>query len=149
MSDPIQRDQSSDTLTGKRILVVEDEVMVGLNVISTLEEANAIPVGPCCSIDEALKAIEIEQLDAALLDANLRGMSVEEIAAALTRRGIPFAFVTGYGRNSLPVAFQSAPIVAKPFTTEVLLGQALNLVCLPAGAVRTAFGMKSGSVQST
>ena len=129
-ADPTHRDHLTDTLTGKRILVVEDEVVVGLNVISALEEANAIPVGPCCSIDEALEVIEIEKLDAALLDANLRGMSVEEIAAALTRRGIPFAFVTGYGRTSLPVAFQSAPILAKPFTSEVLLGQARKLVSL-------------------
>jgi hypothetical protein len=49
------------------------------------------------------------------LDANLQGQTVEELATVLSRRNIPFAFVTGYGREMLPPAFQHMPLVAKPY----------------------------------
>jgi hypothetical protein len=66
-------------------------------------------------------------LDAALLDANLHGKPVDEIAAALTQRNVPFAFVTGYGRDSLPASFRTAPVISKPFTTEQLLDETRRL----------------------
>jgi hypothetical protein len=47
---------------------------------------------------------------------------VDQIVAALKARGIPFAFVTGYGREALPVGFDDAPIVEKPFTQEQVIG---------------------------
>jgi CheY-like chemotaxis protein len=59
--------------------------------------------------------------DAALLDANIRGRPVDEIARTLTARNIPFAFVTGYGRDALPHGFQDAVILKKPFREDDLL----------------------------
>jgi PAS domain S-box-containing protein len=106
---------------GKRILVVEDEAMVALNVISALEQLGARPIGPAHSVKQALAAIAGETLDAALLDANLSGAQVDAVAAALTRKDVPFVFVTGYTRDSLPAAFRSAPILPKPFTEAELI----------------------------
>lgn len=115
-------------LAKKRILVVEDEVLVALEIMANLEAEGAVPVGPCSSVAEALRTVETDQLDAALLDANLRGATVEQIAAALTRRNVPFAFVTGYARESLPRAFASAPVISKPFIVGQLLEETRRLV---------------------
>jgi FixJ family two-component response regulator len=71
-----------------------------------------------------------------LLDANLHGRSVENIAAALTRHKIPFVFVTGYGRTGLPAAFQHAPVLAKPASEDQLLEAITELVSGPPKVVR-------------
>ena len=63
-----------------------------------------------------------------LLDANLRGEPVDEVAAALTRRNVPFVFVTGYGRQALPESFGRSVVLTKPFTREQLLETASRLV---------------------
>jgi CheY-like chemotaxis protein len=87
-------------------------------------------------LEEALHLIEGMPFDAALLDGNLRGRPVDDIAAALTRRNIPFAFVTGYGHNSLPRSFGHAAILSKPFSREQLLDAARQLVERPKATVR-------------
>jgi PAS domain S-box-containing protein len=116
-------DNDRDTsLKGKRVLVVEDEPLVAMDVVGILEQAAIQAVGPATTAADALRLIENETLDAALVDANLRGKPVDEVAAALTRRNVPFAFVTGYDRASLPQAFQSAAMVSKPFTAASVLG---------------------------
>ena len=79
-------------------------------------------------MEDALRAIEHASFDGALLDANLRGEPVGDIAAALTRRNIPFAFVTGYGRQALPESFGHCTMLTKPFTQEQLLQTAALLV---------------------
>ena len=66
--------------------------------------------------------------DGVLLDANLRGEPVGDVAAALTRRNIPFVFVTGYGRQALPEGFGQSTVLTKPFTQEQLLQTAVRLV---------------------
>jgi DNA-binding response OmpR family regulator len=71
---------------------------------------------------------ESETVDGVLLDSNLHGQSVEFVATALKERGLPFTFVTGYGRPSLPIGFDDAPILAKPFTGAQLLAAATALL---------------------
>jgi CheY-like chemotaxis protein len=68
------------------------------------------------------------RLSAALLDNNLGGEPVDEITAALTRRKVPFLFVTGYGSASLPRAFGKVALVAKPFSQQQLVEAAAQLV---------------------
>lgn len=126
--DPRSGHDGMLTLADKRILVVEDEILIAMEIISNLESEQAVPVGPFSSADAALKAIEANRLDAALLDANLHGKPVDDIAAALTQRNVPFAFVTGYGRDSLPASFRAAPVIAKPFTAERLLDETRRLL---------------------
>jgi CheY-like chemotaxis protein len=70
--------------------------------------------------------------DAALLDANLRGHPVDEIAAALVAGNIPFLFVTGYGQGSLPKAFAKTAMLSKPFSHEQLIATVASLVEAPA-----------------
>lgn len=103
------------SLRGRRVLVVEDEALIALDVAATLEDAGCIVVGPASTLEKARSEIATSALDAALLDANLAGQPVDELAAALAARGVPFAFLTGYGRAALPVAHRHAPLIRKPF----------------------------------
>jgi two-component sensor histidine kinase len=123
-------------LAGHRFLVVEDEPLVSLDIIAGLEEAGADVVGAGTS-EEALALMDAVPIGAALLDGNLRGRPVDDIAAALTRRKIPFAFVTGYGQESLPRSFRQAAILSKPFSREQLLETATRLVERPKAAARS------------
>src|SRR5262249_45366462 len=104
-------------LAGRDFLVIEDEPLVALDVTASLEDAGARVLAQAGTRAEALRIIATRSFDAAVLDGNLHGHSVEEIAAALTQRRVPFIFVTGYGRDSLPRAFRGAAYVAKPFTS--------------------------------
>ena len=115
-------------LAGKKFLVVEDEPLVAMEIGDLLKDAGAQIIGSTGNGSDALGLIESAKLHAALLDANLCGRPVDEIAAALTRKGVPFAYVTGYGRESLPVAFASAAILTKPFSPQQLIDAAAELV---------------------
>jgi PAS domain S-box-containing protein len=109
-------------IAGCRILVVEDEPLVALEMVAQLADAGAMAIGPAGTPEAAAWLIEAEPLDAALLDANLGGKPVDELATALDARGVPFAFVSGYGRSELPEGFRARPLLDKPFGSETLIG---------------------------
>ena len=118
----------AEPLKGKRFLIVEDEPLIALDILAGLESAGVIVEGPVSSVRDALRAVEDASFDGVLLDANLRGEPVGDVAAALTRRNIPFAFVTGYGRQALPESFGQSMMLTKPFTQEQLLQTVVRLV---------------------
>jgi two-component sensor histidine kinase/DNA-binding response OmpR family regulator len=118
-----------EPLRGKRFLIVEDEPLIALEIMAGLESVGVDVEGPVGSVEEALRAIDDDgSFDGVLLDANLRGEPAGEIAAALTRRNIPFVFVTGYGRQALPESFGQSLMLTKPFTQEQLLQTAARLL---------------------
>jgi CheY-like chemotaxis protein len=108
-------------LKGKRILVIEDEPLVSIDIEACLTESGSFVVGPAANLDRARRLIETETFDGALVDANLGGEPVDDLAHALTRKGIPFIFLTGYGRDSLPEAFRDSSMIGKPYTRESLI----------------------------
>lgn len=108
-------------VAGKRILVVDDEPLIAMDIVASLEDEGCRVVGPAATFQRALNLIESEEIDAALLDANLAGDPVDTLASALTRRNIPFAFVSGYGREGLPEAHQQATLIKKPFQRQRLI----------------------------
>lgn len=118
---------SVDVLAGKRILIVEDEPLIAMVLTDYLLDANCDIAGPAQNVEKAKQMAAEETIDAALVDGNLSGRRVDEIVAALAAREIPFAFVTGYGREALPPGYASAPIVEKPFTQEQVLGALRHL----------------------
>lgn len=77
---------------------------------------------------DALQTIASEPFDGSLLDANLHGRSVDEIAAALTRRNVPFVFITGYGGAGLPTVHQQAAVLSKPVTDQQLIDAITRVV---------------------
>ncbi len=129
-------DKPRGKLSGKRFLVVEDEPLVALDLAAGLQEAGGEVVASTGSASQALDIIESQPLDAALLDGNLHGRPVDEIAATLTRRKVPFAFVSGYGRESLPRTFGTVALLAKPFSQAQLLEVATQLIERAPGVVR-------------
>lgn len=108
-------------LAGRRVLVVEDELMVAMGLEMALSDAGCVVLGPIGRFDQAMHAASTETADAALLDVNLRGTDVYPIADQLAARGIPFAFLTGYGRETLPPRFAGQRMLSKPFQPERLL----------------------------
>ena len=113
--------QHNSGLLGKRVLVVEDEPMVLLELVQILEDAGVKVVGRAVTLASALEAIQELRFDAALLDANLGGHHVDELAAGLARRTIPFMFLSGYERENLPTPFHHSVLIPKPFTAQQVL----------------------------
>lgn len=101
-------------LRGARVLIVEDAVLLALELETGLAEAGATVIGPAYELEEAMNLLS-GQIDAAVLDANLNGLSVMPVAQALHDRGVPFVFATGYGEaGGAPTGFD-APIIRKPY----------------------------------
>jgi len=115
-------------LAGKRILLIEDEPLVAMDLEELIRGAGCRIAATAATLAAARDAVAATPCDAALLDANLGGEAVDEIAVALTRKGIPFAFATGHGREALPAAFRDAPLLGKPFEPEQVLAVLAALV---------------------
>jgi DNA-binding response OmpR family regulator len=110
-------------LSGLRVLVVEDSLLVAEVIAETLESHGCDVVGPVSRLQRALPLARDEPLHGALLDVNLAGEFCFPIAAALEARGVPFIFLTGYGDiEALPPEFQTKPLVGKPFVSSELVG---------------------------
>ena len=110
-------------LAGRRILIVEDDYLVGMVLVDMLEDAGALVLGPIGSVDEAIAFIEdgSQPFDSAVLDVNLRGKRSYPIADALTERSVGFVFATGYGGGILEDKYQRHPRCEKPFDLAALI----------------------------
>ncbi len=115
-------------LTGIRILVVEDEFLVASLIQNILENAGCVVSGPVPRLAEAVDVAETDTCDAAVLDVNLAGKRVFPVAEILSRRHIPFIFVTGYGTASLPQEHHGRPTIRKPFRNEELVNAVSKLL---------------------
>ena len=107
----------TQAISGRRVLIVEDESLVAMLLETILEDMGCVPVGPAATVDEGLDmATGHAPLDAALLDVNVAGRQVFPIAEALKARGVPFVFSTGYGEGGLPDEWRGQATLQKPFT---------------------------------
>jgi PAS domain S-box-containing protein len=123
-------------LKGKRVIIIEDEPLVLMDLEARLTEAGCIVVDTAGSLDAADALISEAHCDAALLDVNLAGSPVENLAAKLTQKNVPFAFVTGYGREALPDGFRDGLLLKKPFTDDELFAVLELLVYHAPGVVQ-------------
>jgi DNA-binding response OmpR family regulator len=97
-----------------RILIVEDEPLIALDLEGMLLDADFEVVGIAGTIKKALVIIEMGELDAVLLDANLKGVSSAPVAVALAVRGLPFLVLSGYAADQQPEAFRAGSYLQKP-----------------------------------
>lgn len=104
----------SPNLAGARVLIVEDAVLLAMELEGGLAEAGAQVIGPAYELEEAIRLLD-QPIDAAVLDANLNGLSVAPVAEALAKRGTPFVFATGYGDAGGAPGDFDAPIIRKPY----------------------------------
>ena len=112
---------------GRRILIVEDEVIIGMMATDMLEEMGATVLGPALNVAQGVSMAETEQADAALVDINLDGARSDPIVEVLARRGIPIVYTTGYGKAAVQCAGHA--VLEKPYTAASLasaLARALN-----------------------
>ncbi|HYI06219.1 MAG TPA: response regulator [Reyranella sp.] len=120
----------SGALRGRRILIVEDEYIVALDLAQSFEQIGAAVVGPVGSVASALALLSEETaLDMAVLDINLGREKVFLVADALRARGLPFVFASGYDASSIPGAYRDVPRFEKPIDINAL---ARELECQPA-----------------
>ncbi|HUB12194.1 MAG TPA: response regulator [Acetobacteraceae bacterium] len=112
---------ASTDLDGLFVLVVEDTVLVADLLTEALAERGCRIVGPAARLEHGLSLAATTALDGALLDVNLAGETCFPIADALAARGVPFAFLTGYGDAVLPPTYRTAPRLTKPFDLEQMI----------------------------
>ncbi len=118
-------------LAGLRVLLVEDEMLVAWLLQDMLADLGCAVVGPAARVAQALAMVEAETFDAAVLDVNLNGQTSYAIADALTARGVPFVFSTGYAKDRLAEPYRSLMVLQKPFHEDEL-GAALETLIGPA-----------------
>ena len=120
----------TNPLSGRRVLLVEDESMVAWLLEDMLVDLGCAVVGPAAGVNQALAMIDAEAIDAAVLDVNLNGQMSYPVADALAARGVPFVFSTGYNKVSLPNSYQIFPVLQKPFD-RLKLGDTLAKLLTP------------------
>ena len=105
----------------RRILVVEDDPMVALDMVERLQSADYEVVGPASTLAEAFALASDEDFDCALLDVNLGSETSEAFAERLREQAIPFIALSGYSREQQPPIFHSVPSLSKPVATGDLI----------------------------
>lgn len=113
-------------LAGKRVMIVEDHFYLAKQLAMLLGELGCDVIGPMPSVGAALEAAANEQIDAAVLDINVRGEPVFPVAERLHARDVPLIFATGYIGIDIPEEFRWAPRLLKPFSVEELEDQLLK-----------------------
>jgi DNA-binding response OmpR family regulator len=115
------------TLSGRRILVVEDEAMVAMMLVELLTSAGCVVIGPAVTTTEAITLLGQEEIHCAVLDVKLTdGVSIP-VAEALAARGIPFVVTTGYGADHIE-GYNGAPVVHKAYIPEEVIDAISNLL---------------------
>lgn len=108
-------------LKGKRVLVVEDEVLLAMMLEDVFSDVGAHVVGPAATVEQAIELIASEDIDVALLDVWLRDQRSDPIAETLRQRGVPYVLATGY-INPEGAELASAPTLTKPYRLNQLEG---------------------------
>lgn len=112
--------QVASDVGDKRVLLVEDEPLVSMMLADMLSAFGHKVDGPYSRFSDAMLAAKTSNLQAGILDVNLGGEKTYAVADILTDRKIPFAFVTGYGPDSIVSAFSHAPVLQKPIEAAKL-----------------------------
>jgi PAS domain S-box-containing protein len=123
--------------TALRLLLVEDEVLVGMMMRDVLTDLGFFVAGPFCTLAEATSAATNGRFDCAILDVNLGGEPVYPVAELLAERKVPFIFVTGYDDKGLDSRYADAPVLQKPIdqgSLKDILGSVVGGQATPPSA---------------
>jgi DNA-binding response OmpR family regulator len=107
-------------LAGFRVLVVEDNYFIAVEMCRALRAAGVEIVGPARDLKTGLAAIRDQRIDCAVLDINLHGLMAFQLATELRARGIPAIFATGYDASVLPDELADAILLEKPVDITAL-----------------------------
>jgi len=117
---------------GQRILIVEDNALLALELQQAVGQAGFKAVGLALSAAQAIDFIRQGECTGAVLDINLRGETSAEVANELRARGIPFITITGYARPQQPAAFEGVPSLTKPVSMTVVVDELRRCLGMPA-----------------
>lgn len=121
---------SDSALSGRRILVIEDEYFLAVELDRDLTAAGATVLGPVPSVQAALELLAADEApDAAMLDVNLGGQMAHPVADVLLTRGVPFLFMTGYDQTTLPEQYAAVRYLQKPIESSVIVRELSRLLC--------------------
>lgn len=107
-------------LSGRRILVIEDEALLLMTLEDMMVDLGCESVTPASTVDTAVRLINGQLFDAAVLDMNLNGRSSRPVADALAARGIPFFVSTG-NAGDLGLEFRDHAVLRKPYREDELV----------------------------
>ena len=110
----------ADSAGRKRVLVIEDELMIRMLLQDMLDDLGHTLAGEAGRIDEAMTLAKQAEFDIAILDVNLNGEPISPVVEVLVARGLPFVFATGYGQRGVPEPYRRAPTLQKPFQADAL-----------------------------
>lgn len=113
--------QKTEPLKGLRVLVVEDQAPIALQLEDMLVESECEVVGPASRVGQALRLLSDNTVDAAVLDLNVAGELVYPVADALEARGLPYVFATGYDPSDVADRYGHHRVLQKPFSRRVFL----------------------------
>ena len=115
-------------LHGLRILVVEDQILIAMDLQATLEEHGATVIGPFARLDVAMEAVSSRlELDAAILDVDLGDHAIFPLADRLWEQGVPFVFHTGHADlDSLRARYDDITVMLKPTLPEEIAHRVSN-----------------------
>jgi DNA-binding response OmpR family regulator len=114
-----------------RILIVEDEYLLAADLAEAMRARGAEVIGPVATLAEAMRAVETNWIDRAVLDLDLGGEMSFAVADRLEAAAIPYVIATGCARESLPERFRAKPRLDKPFRIETLAGMMASPTALP------------------
>jgi len=118
-------------LSDRRVLVVEDEMLVLIMIEDMLADLGCKSVTSAATVDKALALVDAQVFDVALLDVNLNGNDSHPVAEALSARGVPFVYSTGNTGHSLRDGYSDRPVLKKPFKYEELAAILTRLKLAP------------------
>jgi CheY-like chemotaxis protein len=117
----LDRMSVTTNLEGRRVLLVEDEAMIAMLLEDMLGDLGCYVIGPAYALAPALELAAGDQaIDVAVLDVNLAGRPVFELADTLRARQVPMVFSTGYGVKGLREVDRDVPVLGKPFRADDL-----------------------------
>ena len=120
---------SDGTVKARRVLIVEDEILLAMNLQDMLFQLGHVVTGVATRVDKALALARDGDIDFAVLDLNVAGTLSFPVADVLRQRGIPFIFASGYGIQGLIDGYLGECVLTKPFDLwqlERMIGQSLS-----------------------
>ena len=107
-------------LSGRHVLVVEDEMLVLMTIETMLADLGCESVTAAATAAQAIELTKSQVFDVAMLDLNLNGHQSYAVADALTALGVPFVFSTGYTNDGMRDDYRDRPVLRKPYRPDVM-----------------------------
>jgi two-component SAPR family response regulator len=120
-------------LAGRRILVVEDEVILAMEIVAEIEDNNGVVLGPVATLDAGIAALQEQKPDACIVNINLGREKVYDLADRLIDEDVPFVFASSEPRAAIPDRFNDIPLHTKPINMVEAAAALMRIGVQPAG----------------